>query len=324
MKLSGFTFMKNTDKLYYPVKESILSILEIIDEFVIALGDCDPDDQTLNLIQSIESNKIKVIHTIWDPIKFPSGSEYAHQTDLAKSHCSGDWLLYLQSDEVIHEKYLDTILKYCKFYLSDLRIDGFLFRYKHFFGDYDHYLNNKGWYDKEIRIVRNHPDIHSWGDAQSFKRIFPFIGNNYLIKDNTKKLNVIEIPADIYHYGWVRPPKHMQIKSKVMDKMYHDPLSIDKIYEQKSTHFNYGDLSKLDIFQETHPKVMFSFIQKMNWNSELHYNNKFKLNRELMKHEKWKYKLIARIEKLLLKNKRLFAYKNWNIVNSNSIPFPKD
>ena len=114
--------MKNTDKLYYPVKESILSILDIVDEFVIALGDCDTDDQTLNLIQSIESNKIKVIHTIWDPIKFPSGSEYAHQTDLAKSHCSGDWLLYLQSDEVIHEKYLDTILKYCKFYLSDLRI----------------------------------------------------------------------------------------------------------------------------------------------------------------------------------------------------------
>lgn len=88
---------------------------------------------------------------------------------------------------------------------------------------------------------------------------------------------------------------------------------------------NYGDLSKLDIFQETHPKVMFSFIGKMNWNSELHYNNKFKLNRELMKHEKWKYKLIARIEKLLLKNKRLlfYAYKNWNIVNSNSYLFQK-
>ena len=109
-----------------------------------------------------------------------------------------------------------------------------------------------------------------------------------------------------------------------MDKMYHDPTSIDKIYEQKPSQFNYGDLSKLDTFQETHPKVMFSFIQKMNWKSELHYNNKFKLNRPLMKHEKRKYKFIASLEKLLLNNKRLFAYKNWNIINPNSTPYHKD
>ena len=66
MSISGFTFVKNAQKLYYPVKESILSILPIVDEFVIALGKSDPGDNTLALLRSIDSDKIKIIETEWD------------------------------------------------------------------------------------------------------------------------------------------------------------------------------------------------------------------------------------------------------------------
>ena len=38
---------KNVSKLYYPIRESIESILPIVDEFVIALGDSDEDDNTI-------------------------------------------------------------------------------------------------------------------------------------------------------------------------------------------------------------------------------------------------------------------------------------
>ena len=38
LMVSGFTFLRNTSKLYYPIEESILSILDLVDEFVIALG----------------------------------------------------------------------------------------------------------------------------------------------------------------------------------------------------------------------------------------------------------------------------------------------
>ena len=45
MKLSAFTFIRNADKLSYPVRESILSVLPLVDEFVIAVdqtgGDVD-------------------------------------------------------------------------------------------------------------------------------------------------------------------------------------------------------------------------------------------------------------------------------------------
>ena len=61
MKISGFTFIKNAEKLYIPAKESILSILPICDEFIIAIGDNDIGDNTLKIIQSIQSEKIKII-----------------------------------------------------------------------------------------------------------------------------------------------------------------------------------------------------------------------------------------------------------------------
>ena len=66
MTISGFTMVRNATKLYYPIKQAISSILPLVDEFVVALGDCDPDDHTFEEIQSIGSDKIRIIHTVWD------------------------------------------------------------------------------------------------------------------------------------------------------------------------------------------------------------------------------------------------------------------
>ena len=57
MKVSGFTFIRNALKYDYPIVEAILSILPICDEFIIAVG--NSDDDTLALIQKIDSKKIK-------------------------------------------------------------------------------------------------------------------------------------------------------------------------------------------------------------------------------------------------------------------------
>src|ERR1700727_3107375 len=100
MTISGFTMVRNATKLYYPIKQAITSILPIVDEFVVALGEGDPDDKTLDEIRSINSDKIRIIHTVWDLDKYPRGMEHAHQTDIAKAAGKGDWLFYLQGDEV--------------------------------------------------------------------------------------------------------------------------------------------------------------------------------------------------------------------------------
>src|SRR3972149_5841908 len=132
MKISGFSMAKNAAKLYYPVKESVMSVLPLVDEFVFALGDCDKDDTTREQLESIRSEKLKIIDTVWDIEKYPRGMEHAHQTDVAKEQCRGDWLFYLQADEVVHENDLPIIKSLCEKFLSDAEVEGLLFKYMHF------------------------------------------------------------------------------------------------------------------------------------------------------------------------------------------------
>jgi len=178
MKISGFTMGKNALKLYYPMRQSVESILPLVDEFVVALGDSDADDITRAEIEAIGSEKIRIVDTVWDIEKYPRGMEHAHQTDIAMKHCKGDWLFYLQSDEVVHERDLEPIRKRCEELLDDHRVEGLLFRYRHFWGDYEHVQDGHCWYRKEIRIVRNLPEVHSWESAQSFRKIPDFDGVN--------------------------------------------------------------------------------------------------------------------------------------------------
>ena len=201
MRISGFSFVKNGIKLYYPVVEAIKSILPICDEFIVAVGKGDEDDNTRKQIEAIGDPKIKIIDTVWNLEKYPRGMENAHQTDIAKEHCTGDWLFYLQADEVIHEKYLPVITKRCEELLDNENIEGLLFKYNHFWGDYNYYHTGHGWYPHEIRIIRNRPDIHSWESAQSFRRIPDFDGIHYRQKENTYKLKVAAVDAYVYHYG---------------------------------------------------------------------------------------------------------------------------
>jgi hypothetical protein len=313
MKISGFTFVKNATKLYYPVKASIESVLPVVDEFIVALGDCDEDDRTEEEIRSIKSDKIKIIHTTWDLDKYPNGQEYAHQTDIAKAACTGDWLFYIQSDEVVHEKYLPVIKENCEKHLDDVEVEGFLFKYRHFWGDYDHYLVSHSWYPKEIRIIRNDPEIHSWRDAQSFRKIPGFDGKDFYQKENTFKLNVVEIDAFIYHYGFVRPPYLMQKKRKNHNMNYEGQQSTDKMFKDQADLFDYGDLSKLKVYNETYPDVMQNVIKKFDWKGELHYK-KYRRKGKLQKHEKLKYRLLTLFEQTFLNGRLLFAFKNYKIL----------
>ena len=318
MKISGFTMGKNVSKLYYPIRESIESILPIVDEFVIALGDSDEDDNTLEIIQQINSPKIKIIDTVWDIVNYPNGTENARQTNIAKDACTGDWLLHLQADEVIHEKYLETIKNACEKYLHDEKVEGFLFQYKHFYGDYEHHNDLYGWYPKEIRLVRNHPDIYSFRSAQSFKRVPNFDKKDFRQEHGTFPLNVIELDAYIYHYGWVRPPEYMQKKTKSLDTIHKGKDKIDEVYKTKDALFDYGNLSKLPVFKGTHPKVMQTKIKAFDWSDKLHFEKKYKPNRPKMKHEKLKSRFLSFLSKQILNGKQIFGYSNWNIVDKEN------
>ena len=317
MKISGFSMAKNADKLYYPMKQAILSILPIVDEFVVALGDSDSDDKTRKEILSIQSDKIKIVDTVWDIEKFPRGTEHAHQTDIAKKHCKGDWLFYLQSDEVVHEKDLPLIMEKCLEHQDDPNIEGFLFKYYHFWGDYHHYQNSHCWYRKEIRIIRNDPQIHSWESAQSFRRIPGFNGLDYRQQENTFKLKVIELDAHIYHYGWVRPPELMASKIKAFTTNHRGRIRVEEMIKNKEFNmsYDYGPLNSVPVFKESHPAVMNEWIAKFDWQNQLRQSGRISINKPRSKHNRLKYRIISFIEKNLLFGMRLGEFRNYIRVN---------
>ena len=256
MKVTGFSFLKNAITYGYPVLESIRSILPICDEFVIAIGKCD--DGTLALIQNMNEPKIKIIETEWDESLREGGRVLAVETDKAFKHISKDtdWAFYLQADEVVHEKYLDTIYKAMQKYKDEKCVDGLLFKYLHFYGSFDYVGTSSNWYSHEIRIIKNNRAIYSYKDAQGFR-----------IDDN-KKLMVKAIDAFIYHYGWVREPEAMQRKQANFGSLYRGKEELKK-HENTPKAFAYEEnVRKVALFEKEHPQVMKKRIQEKNWKFE--------------------------------------------------------
>ncbi len=260
MKVSGFTIIRNAIKYDYPVVESINSALPMCDEFIVAVG--NSDDDTRKLIENIPSDKIKIIDTIWNDELRVGGKVLADETNKAKQAIAtdSDWAFYIQSDEVIHEKYHAEILSSMKKWKDNKEVEGLLFKYLHFYGNYEFVGNSRKWYRNEIRIIRNDKNIISYKDAQGFRTI-----------DNNK-LNVKEIDACVYHYGWVKPPKAQQEKQKNFNKLWHSDEWMNKNISNEEE-FDYSKIDSLKKFEGTHPAVLTERLKRYNWKFDFNPDN---------------------------------------------------
>lgn len=250
MIVSGFTFVRNGVKFDYPFEESIRSLLPLVDEFIINVG--DSEDDTLERVESIRDPKIKIIQSVWDPSLRKDGLVYAQQTNIALDAVrrDADWAFYLQADELIHEKDLDGLYRSMEKWKDHQEVLGLMMRYKHFVGDY---WSIDPWaYRRSIRIVRPHGRVRSVGDAVGFARAEDLL---YIGKKQKQLWRYADGP--IYHYGWVKSPKLLREKVWARTAFYTDgvvpeeEVSIVALREFMPEH--YGFLKR---FEGTHPGVM--------------------------------------------------------------------
>lgn len=290
MKVAGFSFVRNAIKYDYPIVEAISSVLPVCDEFVIAVG--KSEDETLDLIKSINSSKIRIIETVWDDNLREGGKVLAVETDKALKAIGTDcdWAFYIQGDEVVHEKYHDEIRRTMLRWKDNKEVNGLLFNYLHFYGSYDYIADAPNWYRKEIRIIRPNSGIYSYKDAQGFRKM------------NDKVLNVKQINAFIYHYGWVKKPEIMQQKQENFNKLWHDDDWVEKNVPKRNE-FDYSAINSLSAFNESHPFVMKNRIEQSNWKFDFDISYK-------------KYSMKDKI-KLFFENLtgyRIGEYKNYKII----------
>ncbi len=243
--ISGFTFIKNGLSLGYPILESILSISPICDEIVINVGYEDTtytDDGTFDYLKThLKDKKYIFLKSIW-PQKSISGIILAEQTNIALKACKGEYCLYIQGDECIHENDLEIIKKDIKKLDKNKNIDGLVFNYHHFYGSPQIEKYTRNVYKREIRLIRNHVDIESYLDAQGFRY------------KNNKKIPSLSTKATYYHYGWARNLEVMRKKIIEMEKLYHKNIPT-------KNDFNYDMIWGLRKFEGTHPKLMSKWIE---------------------------------------------------------------
>ncbi len=272
MNISAFTFIKNGQILGYPFVQSIESVLPIVDEFVINVG--DSEDATLSLINSIDSSKIRVIQSKWNEQMHDRGYVYGQQKMIAQFNCTGDWAFYIEGDEVYHEDDLDKIKTSMHQYVDDPKVEALVFDFFHFYGNGNSFLDSPGWYRSEARIIKN--SIRTYAPDGLF----------WVVLDKNKKGRYPKAKhtgVSCYHYGWVRSEAHMNLKSQKVQKYWGgEPATID---------YTKIDQSIIKLFTKKHPKIILDWLpnQEGIFKADPNYKltNKQKKHRLMIKFENW-------------------------------------
>ncbi|MDH3272176.1 MAG: hypothetical protein OEN56_12630 [Gemmatimonadota bacterium] len=255
MRVSGFTIVRNGVRFAYPFEESIRSLLPLVDELHVGVG--RSDDDTLMRVRAIDSPKMRVFETEWDLSQRAGGRLLADQTNLALARCAGDWCFYLQADEVLHEDDYEAIEATMRRHLRNERVLGLWFDYLHFMGDYD--IRNALGYLTSVRIVRPGHGLRSirdaskfgWSDARPLRERRPGGGTRH-------------VPARVFHYGYVRPPRSMADKDAWGRRLYDEGELGDAPAREELSDWQYK-FGACVPYRGSHPAVMADRIASKDW-----------------------------------------------------------
>src|SRR3990167_1283609 len=214
MSLSAFTIIKNANIYSYPIIESIKSLLPYVDEYIVNT-DSEDKDGTFQLLKDNfgGEKKVKIIRVKWED---NIGTLFlSSQTNLTLGACSGDWIFYLQGDEILRDGDGEKIKDWIERAEAE-NAQGITFNYQHFAMRPDlirkTYINGGDCYNKELRLFKNNGQLMSFGDGQSFC----FIGEFQDPRGPQPALHhldkFIESNLEIYHYGWLKNPEKFLAK----------------------------------------------------------------------------------------------------------------
>ena len=249
MRISGFTFIRNGNFLGYPFVASIRSLLPLCDEVVVNVP--RSTDGTLESVKAIGDPKIRVLKSNWDENERAGDPVLRRHTDLALEQCTGDWCVYIQGDEVLHEDGIPAMRAAMERELKNPVVQGLLVDYTHFYGSFWTYACSFGWYPQEVRVVRRDPAIRASGGAQGFRTT-----------DN-QKLRVKNSGGHYFHYGHALRPDAARRKCSNLASIYSNDQAVNE-FAARPARF-YEEDHKVKPFTGTHPAVMSKIVEAADW-----------------------------------------------------------
>ena len=203
--LSGVTIVRNAIKLDFSIVPAIQSVLEVCDEVVVNVG--KSEDDTRDLVASVNDPRVRILDTEWDLTK--KNIMLSIETQRAMDACRGTWGIYIQADEVLHERGAHILKEKVAEWDADVLVEGLLVKYLHFYGGFDRIATSRRWYRREVRCVRLGRDIRPYQGAQGFR-----VGPGY------RKIRARLTEAEVFHYGWARPARAIREKHEQSKTMY--------------------------------------------------------------------------------------------------------
>lgn len=240
MRVVGCTLVSNAVRLDFPVVPAIRSILPLCDELIVNVG--PSDDATLDLVMGIGDPRIRVIHGGWD--RSSRERMLSIETQRALDEARGDWAVYIQADEVLHEAGIPILRDAMRDARDDPRVEGLLLDYLHFYGSFDWTATNRAWYPREVRVIRLGAGVHSFRDAQGFR-----------VGPADRRIRARRTGAVMHHYGWARPRWALDAKLASDATLYQGRAAPTAPLE--SLGWTYG----LARFTGSHPAVAREWIQ---------------------------------------------------------------
>jgi glycosyltransferase involved in cell wall biosynthesis len=260
--LSVAVACSNPDTLDFPFRECLESVLPIADEIVVLNGDHPGEPSQVQKIVTDIYREYDVAHKFrlytlpWQE-HMRKNMEVLAKT-AAISQCTGDYVLLLDADELIHEddyKYIRGAL--------DFGHDAYSFGTLHFYSSYrvikkydDH------WYDYRPKLFKNGLGIwdgpqswiedNKWGaDRLRTEYTADLVTWDYKpVHTFSKKLKV-----KLFHYGYVRQSERMLDKQNKIEKRYH-PDGSTQVSKWD------WDLEGTELYTGGHPEVMHERIKR--------------------------------------------------------------
>jgi hypothetical protein len=217
--ISGFMIIKNVVSLGYPFLEAIVAVLPVCDEFLVSDG--YSEDNTWEVLQVLKEKfpeKVRLYRDRWRG-RTESGQVLSTMTNLLKDRCNGEYCLYVQANEIIHESSLEEIKELPLLFPN---IEIFALPFYNIMG-----INLLWMAQFRKRLFKNKNYITSKGDAYEmgydFKSLFP---HSYRILNNLSshsKEHTYYLPKPFYRYRAIFPNNYIK-KLKTRFDLYRDKM----------------------------------------------------------------------------------------------------
>jgi hypothetical protein len=231
--ITGITLIRNGNKLKYPYKECIKQLSLFCDEVLVNCG--DSDDNTFEDIKALNLDNVKVFQTTWNMSNTGDGGELARQANLLLPIAQGSWIVYMQADELLHEKDFDII--------------------KNALYQSTHSINQIELYRTYFWTFKQRAPKYEIYLGRIFRRNTHEVGGDGMyiqsIQGNIPLVARLKVP--IYHYSRVGTEEEINTRWRNLDLLFHNKEVVDTFSK-----FSYTDIDKKELipFNGTHPKVI--------------------------------------------------------------------